>query len=616
MIRKERFETLGVVFLGLFFVFAPVSVSFSQISIGVSFFLLFPLRYQKCQWKDPLLLFALLLYISITIPNLWLERSLPWKRIFTYSETSDVWMVLVLLLGSILTTDEKEKLKTYIYLGAVVLVLTGLISLFFPYRLSNFVMDGLKYVDGKRLPHKLMDLRPNIALYLPIGFQNTHLSLGGLLALYLPWLFIGIDSKKKTKWVFSFLFLILGFIVLFFNQSRSVLFGIIIAPFLMQNFQWDFVQRQKKKFIFFILIILLFVALLFQYNWLFKKAITDIFAKRSLENQRVLIHKANYSMLSEYWKTGIGSGNYPEQFKKSMENFVLENPEMYYEVSITPKKHAHFDLLHFWILGGIPGLLCFVGFVFIVTTRMKLEKNNAKYLIGIITIFLASVFQCYLLDDEVILPLFCFLIFLPTENKQTTNKRLFLFLILYWASALVFLYFYAKKDARDIFFHRARTENNFPSKVAERTIGGKYPVFFPNDTSQFYFKLEGCLDHKLSFYEKPIPRKSDFVFTFLKIEPNEGESDNNYEYPNKVTIEIRKRESFDQDERYAVQKEVVLETKSFTLNKARTEVRIPPPPVTSGAIHFIDFGIGYEFNSVTVAKTKVLPNIDIRPLCD
>lgn len=630
MIGKETFHKISVVFLYLFFVLSPFSISLCQILAGASLFFLFLECLQKREFPKfgPQIIFWILLYLSFLFTPVFDWDQTNWKQTIFRSEFGDVWMAFLLLHHSRLSYREKTKLKQAVRFGAVFLLLSGILSLVSPYRLAPFVMDGFQYTEGRRLPHLLVILWEKLSLYLPIGFQSTHLTYGGLLAIYLPSIwertFRSFQiTRIKTNSIFYLVgFLILslvGFILLFLNQSRSIWFGLLFGILLL-SFEK---KLQIKKYIPTISLGILGIAgilfVLYQNNWLFQRAIDDLFAKRSLENQRVWIHKMNFAIIKENYLFGIGSGNYPKEFITQATPLVKELPELYYDLSITPKSHAHFDFLHFWILGGLTSIVAYLSFLYWITKGiLQVGKSNLFYL-GFFSIIFAGSFQCYLLDDEVLLPFLGLLILLPsTSIGKKEGKKNFIQkfqnkvygILFFWIliSSLGALYL-TKTPAKDLFFHRTRTEHNFPMALAQSAINAKTSMPMPKGTHEIYFKLSGCLDHEMNFDTIPKVRVSPIQFFIHWDEIPDGH------LPETLILEIRKRESFDQDKEYKVQAERIVKKDSFINPKQIQKIQVHPKEYLESlgrGIEFVDFGFLFSWQG----ENPFLPRIEISGNCD
>ncbi|EMO78425.1 O-antigen ligase [Leptospira kirschneri str. 200801925] len=321
----------------------------------------------------------------------------------------------------IASVEKNQKtLRKFLFVSATIAILLGCISLFSEVRIGKFVANGFKYAPGDRLQHFSGSIGP-IKLYLPIGMMNTHLTFGGLLGLFLPGLFIDWIQSFQQKRTFAFGFktvlVFTGFIILFFNQSRSVWLGVVYVLLLLIFSLRKHLPKISLKTKIFSGLVLISVFLstvyFFRNNWLIQRSVSQIFQIHNTENQRYYIYKNTIPLLSKHWLIGIGGGNYKDFHWKESSNMIQKEEQLWYELYITPRGHAHNDLLHFMITGGI-----FAGILFLLfwgrlfssffQNDYNIQNGISILTIGVLSLFPAGFFQCYLLDDEVVLPFFAF----------------------------------------------------------------------------------------------------------------------------------------------------------------------------------------------------------------
>ncbi len=623
MSGRSRFRDLDFSFFILFLLSVPFSVTISQAFAIFSILSYFVVRFSN--FKDFPYLFWLLLglYLSLLLPYLWNPITFvsQAQSITLKSEFSDFWMVFILLPARHFTKYQKTKIKKCILISAMLLVLAGVISTFFPYRLSTFFMDGFRYIEGRRLPHQIGILNfLQLRLFLPIGFQNTHLTYGALLALFTPSIFFHcyrliktqMKGKKSILTIFFFLILSLSaLLLLLLNQSRSIWLGLILSfVFLNKNLlNIEFFIDHFKKILTSIFFFLAFVCFLFQTNWLFERSITQIFKKQTLENQRVWIHKANLKIIEDSHFLGIGAGRYKENFQSSYVPLIIEKPYLFYEISITPKSHAHHDFLQFLLLGGLFSATIFICvWISMIQNIIKVGKKYFLFL-GIYAIFVAGFFQCFMLDDESFLPLLAFVSLLP-NHFTLPNRKSSLIVIIPLLLSLFQIYNLTRISEEDLFIHRTRTANNFLDATSQKTINGKSTSINVSSSNAYYFKLEGCLSHHTNFIGKPSKRKIPFHFKL------ETEKYSNKEIsPIGYEIEIRRRDSFDQDMKFQVHTETVIRTLTGGFNSNITPISIEVPVAPEdNVIYFYDFGIKYLYQNDQ--NEKLMPVLRIKENCD
>ncbi|TGN18485.1 O-antigen ligase domain-containing protein [Leptospira idonii] len=631
MFGKETFRNLKLVFLCLFWVSVPLSISLSQILGGAA--LLFYLI--SLFWENPrlprLFLWGVCLYVWILISGIFQsELSIPSiKKIILKTEFGDLWMYLLIPAVASFSGGEKNKIKRWIYLAGIILVIAGTFSLFFPYRLSTYVMDGFKYIEGKRLPHLIGHLPVlGTGVFLPIGFQNTHLTYGGLLALFLPVLFsknyrcakIYFLLKGRQRFYFYFYSFVSlsGLVLLFFNQSRSVWLGLILSfgfyLYSEKKLKSIFTPKHLIRLTIASLLFLFLLAAFYQKNWLFKRSIDQLFAKQTLENQRLWIHKGNFNILKNNPFLGVGSGNYTKEFEASYVDLVERKPYLYYEISITPKSHAHHDFLHFLILGGILGGIFYLLIWWEILKLHSIQRKDLLFFLGIYSFWIAGFFQCYLLDDEVLFPFLC-LVAMMLPNHSNTAKLKFaweraFFLFLPLCISLFAIFWAVDTKEEHLFLHRARDRNNFPSPLAQKTINGSPQIWREGNENSFYFKWEGCLNQIASLTGKNKSREIPFRFQIRIDSEMLGES-----APESYRLEIRERESFDQDKHFKAHGERVIRILEGKFHSGQNEFIFPSEETKDKQdLYFIDFGMEYIWKAGS--KEKSLPVLQISENCD
>ena len=259
---KISFKNFDFLLLVLFVYSAILSVTLSQFFAVLSILCYF--NFKRPNFKDFPRLFwvGFSLYILILISSAFQSCESPYSfgKKMLKSEFGDIWMLLILLPTSGFSIAQKTKLKTHLKFASLLLITFGCISIFFPYRISTFVMDGFQFLIGRRLPHQIAFLDFwDLAIYLPIGIQNTHLTYGGLLALFLPavWfhfyrlLRLHLHSKKFNKFplIIFGIYSILGLLVLLLNQSRSIWIGLITAYILLYKPKSSLNLFKKHKYL-------------------------------------------------------------------------------------------------------------------------------------------------------------------------------------------------------------------------------------------------------------------------------------------------------------------------------------------------------------------------------
>ncbi|TGL57366.1 O-antigen ligase family protein [Leptospira ognonensis] len=621
--KIKIFNQLDFIFFCIFLLSVPFSVTVSQGFAIFSILSYFSLRVPKFKDFPFIFWFFLAMYASLLLPLCfgYLTSDTGWMKLLTHSEFSDIWMTLLILPAQGFSRYQKMRVKQLLVVSALLFIFTGILSTLFPYRLSSFVMDGFRYLEGKRLPHQIFlwkDL--DLSLFLPIGFQNTHLTYGALLILFFPSLFyktfrllrIRKPSSRllKARLTYSFLSLI-AIVLLLLNQSRSIWLGFLLALLFVSNFKEKLSYLRKYLFKTIMVFTFLFglIAILYQHNWLFQRSITQLFAKQTLENQRIWIHKANLRMIEIHPLTGIGAGNYKNGFEASYVPLIKENPYLYYEIFITPKSHAHHDFLHFSILGGLISAVAFIIlWIAIVDKLIRTGKDQTIYL-GIYAIFIGGMFQCFVLDDETFLPLLAITSLFDFKIFTLSKKSISLVLIPLFLSISSILYF-TRFHEKSMFVHRTRTSENFLDPLAQTTINGSNQNLNSLESKDYYFKLEGCLSHKTNFDQNPI-RREEPLSLIIEIPKQRTDA----EHPIRYEIEVRFRDAFDQDKAFKAHSEHVLKKFTGTFVSGKNQITIPLLNLKKNdELHFYDFGIRYIYQSSK--NIKILPILRLKENCE
>ncbi|MCX7999551.1 MAG: O-antigen ligase family protein, partial [Leptospiraceae bacterium] len=421
-----NFYTLSVYSFNGFILTFPLSVTVSQ-SFAVLSALSFIIdSFQKKQiWKrlrNRFFLSAILIYLALFLSflaNLF-HYEKPFKTL-TRTEFSDFWMCFVLLTGHYLARSE-ENLKIFsrvFFISAILSLITGLVSVFTPFRLSIFLQNFFSVPENSRMQHYAGELF-GIPTYLPIGLMNTHLTFGGILGIVFVGLVANFFYKIQTRPFYrnllhSVVIFLYGF-VLFYNQSRSIWIGIGFCLFLL-GFRffstWKKVFNKERLAILIPVMALIigFSVYIFQKNWLIQRAFKESLRDTTTENQRFFIYRNTLPIIIHYPLFGVGVGNFSKFHLEYSQKLAEQHEELWYDLSVTPRGHAHHDPIHLWSIGGIFTLLAFFYFWYhALRFFYEMEVKGTELLFsGFMLLLPAGFFQCYFLDDEVVLPFFAFL---------------------------------------------------------------------------------------------------------------------------------------------------------------------------------------------------------------
>jgi hypothetical protein len=345
---------------------------------------------------------------------------------------------------------------------------------------------------------------------------------------------------------------------------------------------------------------------------------------------------------------------------------AIKNPELYYELSVTPRGHAHNDLLHFFTTGGIFSATLFILF-WLLNIKFFLEAEDEQDSIlfsGFLVLFPSGFFQCYFLDDEVTLPFFVFLgIFCgrvislsevqkekerivrllqkrktkagltfqvealsirhaidslsywlkevtgtdSKDKKRSVVKDSFLILLIPLFFCYLYIFTLTLKDIDNIYKRKIKSESTDVIVEFRKSLINM-PAYLKNEFYKTPVKIEGCLTH---YYNKKLEvRKDPFKINFT--------IDNSLKNPpKKVHIDVISRDSFDQDKMYKVHSEKVISSYDFSLvtGKNIIEIQNDSSSIIANEVMFRDFQLNYTPLSLSEDGMD-LPLIDFGKLCN
>jgi hypothetical protein len=234
-------DRLSVIFLNLFIISFPLSVTASQSFIFLSVILFlyssFSNKSLLITLRNRAFVAALGIYIAL-LPAVFVnlgnyENSL--ASIFLKSEISDFWMCFAVLPAFYhIRNPENQDLDFTLDLcfrfSSCPFWISFRSLLLFVW--LPLLLAGFQVKEGSRLQHFAGDFWGRYT-YLPIGLMNTHLTFGGLCGLFFPGLVVhlGMTIRERKVWknVVLGLFILFFGVVLFYNQSRSIWLGIVFA---------------------------------------------------------------------------------------------------------------------------------------------------------------------------------------------------------------------------------------------------------------------------------------------------------------------------------------------------------------------------------------------------
>lgn len=680
-----NFYSLSVYTFSGFILTFPLSVTISQsLAILSSIFFLIDSYNRKQLFKrlrNPFFLASTFIYLALLISFFANIRNYekPIQALLK-GELSDFWMCFVLLTGHYLSRNEKN-LRIFsksFFISAIITLITGLISILTPFRLAIFLQNFFQIPENSRMQHYAGELF-GMSTYLPIGLMNTHLTFGGILGIIFVGLVANFFYKIQTRPFYrnllhSIIIFLYGF-VLFYNQSRSVWVGILVCLFLL-GFRFFRTWKKvfnKERFAILIPVVILAFALssyIFQKNWLIQRAFKESLRDTTTENQRFYIYRNTLPVIFQNPIFGVGVGNFYKAHLEESQKLAAKHEELWYDLSVTPRGHAHNDPLHFWTVGGIISLFAFLYFWYYAFRFFyEMEVKGTELLFsGFMLLYPAGFFQCYFLDDEVVLPFFAFLgVFSGRvyEIRERIREKQEIFKLLQerkyqaghtfqeenitfrntlenfskWFQKIINI-----EDEKNIILHSTRyalatiiipflfsllyignlifknPENIFQRKVKASSFQEKQIILnaiqgkskLPRTIAEKGFKLEGCLTHR--FGNPPSIRKEPFKMTLTA-------NENVINDIASVVIQRIRRDSFDQDKLYKAHEEIPIDTKEFPIDFGTNQFEFPNLENVLESkgipenIYFIDYYFQFKLKNPLLEEVNI-PIIHINKLCD
>lgn len=383
-------------------------------------------------------------------------------------ELSDLWLFVFGWMVYILIDEQSDKefIHKAILITGIILILSGFIAMFSEFRLSH-ILSGAGYVASaeNRPQHPALSMG-GFLLYQPIGFMNTRLTYAGLLILVLP-LMVSTVSRTGALFMpdrpllersFFVIMVILGFVVLIMNRSRSAIFALGFAVFTVMTLHLlsmffsgtkpadDTTQKQPPRgraqlvSSVMVMAVFLFVIALVIFTKIVSPAELAGSARRNLDFafrhtdwQRNVIWKASGDIIRKSPYIGVGPGQFKEAVGDWKTDYVSRHPDTLYFIMNTPDGHAHNDLLHIFAIGGFPAVILFLMMIALIIqlpTIARITSGETYILLiggimGIMAFFSAGLFQCYFQDDEVVGFFWVLTGFLFTYTKPMRHERSF-----------------------------------------------------------------------------------------------------------------------------------------------------------------------------------------------
>ncbi|MBW7857886.1 MAG: O-antigen ligase family protein [Leptonema sp. (in: Bacteria)] len=446
----------------------PISISMSQGFLAVAVILVLISRYHS-KFNDntqPLpkslrivLIFGLSIYISWLLSAMIhsvIDRSIEPLVKATHSDLKDVWLILMSVWafhhGSF-SESHRRRLLRVVAIVFLIILLLGLVSSVTPFRLSKLfyhLQHGWHFSSEARLQHPMLHLPFGITFYMPVGLLGTHLAFGAQLAfftipitLYLVdhYLMKNIWSKYQLTIVILF---VLALFVLLLNNARSAILGLLSALLagilFLSCLKW---RRSALKLILPPAIVLFLVTAVAIVNPNAGDLLMQSIGieKKHSDYQRIMLWSVTSEVALDNVVVGVGPGMFSESVYNQMNQDAIDKPYLWYLYMQTERGHAHNDFLFQVTTAGFIGGFLFIAFwISLLSMVFRTRENQSQtlfeneseskseidsFLVSFlpfvrfspILLLFGGLFQCYFLDDQVILPFWLFVGLAALKSK-------------------------------------------------------------------------------------------------------------------------------------------------------------------------------------------------------
>lgn len=418
----------------------PVSISLSQAGVVVAAlsWLAALLRKEKDApaFSAPLLLkLGLAIYayeFCILIVHALLRGNPGFIGEGLQKETKDVFLVSMAFWVYAFSSrpDKRDRIMALLRIGFIILIISGLVAMFSKWRLSNIpyhLMNGWEGNLQARYQHHagtfLAGTPFMFHIYIPVGFLHSHLTYGALLMMLYPALFLrAVDPVVQTPMEFfrkrSLLaFFVLGVVSFLFliNNARSAILGMIFAVALAVAYYSVFHWKRKSAMILLPALAALGTFLLF---FIFRDSLHERLAslvsalsgqEKHTDYQRVLLWHATRDLITQNWIIGTGAGHFQSAVEQVLLTLSSAQPGLWFANETLQRGHAHSDLLHITAICGVGGLVLYLAFfvrlIWQIMGQGSAGSNSLeRWKFGAAGMLVAGLYQCYMLDDAVLLP--------------------------------------------------------------------------------------------------------------------------------------------------------------------------------------------------------------------
>ncbi|MBD3414017.1 MAG: hypothetical protein GF421_06275 [Candidatus Aminicenantes bacterium] len=371
--------------LAFYLLFSMVSISVSQIMLGIAFILwVIALIKSKQKIEFPGFFWALLVYIALSLLSCVFSDN-PQVSFLDSRE-----LLLFLIVPLVYTGFQKIKdIKT----AHLALLASGCVSVLF----SLFVF-AFQHESGERIS----------------GFMGHYMTQAGLLLLFATLAFsMLLFSKNSIRYIWGGAFF-LSSIALILTMTRNAWIGLVVSVFVI-------LLLYKPKGVVVIPVVLALTFLISPKS--VKKRALSVFSLKSYSNAiRIEYLKAGWKIIKEYPIFGTG----PDTV-----DVIFQNPKYNLSRDARSNVHLHSNIMQIAAERGLLALLSWLAFVsWALISLWKMIQNKlpslfpltAAALAVLLALFIAGFFEYNFGDSEVV-TLFLYLITVPFAAQRILQLK-------------------------------------------------------------------------------------------------------------------------------------------------------------------------------------------------
>jgi O-antigen ligase len=373
--------------IALYLLFSMVSISASQIMLGIAFILwiIYLIRSkQKISFPGffwPLLAYSLLSLVACIFSDN------PKVSLIDSRE-----LLLFLIVPLVYTGFQKTKdIKT----ANLALLASGLVSVLF-----SFFIFIFKYEPGERIS----------------GFMGHYMTQAGLLLLFATMaLSMLIFSHNKIRYIWGGAFVVSS-LALILTMTRNAWVGLVVSAFVL-------LLLYRPKLVVVIPVILALSFFISPKN--IKQRALSVFSLKSYSNAiRIEYLKAGWEIIKDYPIFGTGPDTVDVIFNRPPYRDLLSRDAL-------NNVHLHNNILQIAAERGVFTLLSWLVFIiWAVISLWKLTKNKhpllfpftAAALAGVLALFTAGLFEYNFGDSEVV-TLFLYILTVPFTGERILKLK-------------------------------------------------------------------------------------------------------------------------------------------------------------------------------------------------